>query len=384
MKIIHIIIGAFICLLCLSCEDYLDKAPEMGITEDDIFSDYSSLKGYLDKCYVALNDIHAKRSQDNMSNTSINALSDEMGSVFNGGGNSQLASALNTGNWIGKPDLAEVGWNGGTAGATDANIVKNAFYCIRIANKLINEADRMQQVTEGQKNEILGQAHFMRAWYYFELIKRVGGMPVFDRAYNPDDEMDLPRLTYHESSEWLISDLDKAIELLPHEWPESDIGRANKVAAMALKSMAALYDASPLMQNDLTTLQIRDYDIERCKIAARYANDLLKYLQEMSGQLRYRLMRGDEYASIFRHEPVFVSDESLWYNNRASTSGFTTRQKALYQPERFTDKGSGSDAASFSDPTQNIVDKFEAINPDDGMAYPIDHFNSKYDPQNLL
>ena len=47
---------------------------------------------------------------------------------------------------------------------------------------------------------------------------------------------------------------------------------------MALKSMAQLYDASPLMQNDLASVQVMSYDKERAKLAAQSANAVLKYI----------------------------------------------------------------------------------------------------------
>src|SRR5690606_33209642 len=121
-------------------------------------------------------------------------------------------------------------------------------------------------------------AYFFRAWYYFQIIQRWGGMPLLDKAFKPDDELDLPRLTYSESSEWLIADLDRAIELLPDVWSQNEYGRASKGAAYAVKSMAALYAASPLMQNDLSSVRYLDYSPEWSKKAARYAHETLSYI----------------------------------------------------------------------------------------------------------
>lgn len=370
-KIIYILL----CFFCFGCEDFLDKSPEMGVMEEDVFSDYYSLRGYLDNTYLALFDLHDWNQQPGLARHSINSLSDEMGSVCKRG----RMNVLNSGDWLDRTGTGEIGWGGGKTGTENGSVISNAFFCLRITNKVINKMDKMQDLSQQQKDEILGQAHFMRAWYYFELIRRVGGMPLLDRAFNPDDDMDLPRLTYHESTEWLISDLDEAIELLPHTWPESDIGRATKASAMALKSMAALYDASPLMQNDLNTIQKRDYDIESCKVAARYASDALKYVSGSGANYRYRLMNGDEYADIFRHAPAFVSDESLWYKNSTGyLHGRARDLRCIYIPQRFAG-GSGVDAASYNNPTQNIVDKFEVLN--NGQAYPVDDARSGYDPQ---
>ncbi|MBA9078627.1 RagB/SusD family nutrient uptake outer membrane protein [Rufibacter quisquiliarum] len=366
-------IYAIVLLFCLGCEDYLDKSPDLGISEGDIFSDYNSIRGYLDNCYVALNNIHDWDHQPNLERQSINAMSDEMGAIFN---YAAIKNQINTGNWL-NGGFGEMSWTAGTAGTYNASVINNSFYCIRVANKVLAGVEQLPGLSTEQKNELLGQAYFMRAWYYFELIKRVGGMPKFDKAYLVDDDMDFPRLSYHESSEWLIADLTKAAELLPHTWPESETGRATKASALALKAMAALYDASPLMQNGLSTVQKLDYNLERCKVAARYANDVLKYLPASGA--RYRLMNGSEYAEIFRYTSVFVSDESLWYNNNTGPMGNRARGlRVLYLPQRFAG-GTGNDAAAYSNPTQNIVEKFEVLK--NGEAYPISDPRSDYDPQ---
>ena len=57
-----------------SCEDYLEVNPDFGISEDDVFSSYESIRGYLDNCYDVLYDIHSWRS-NGVSRVSINALS---------------------------------------------------------------------------------------------------------------------------------------------------------------------------------------------------------------------------------------------------------------------------------------------------------------------
>ena len=67
--------------------------------------------------------------------------------------------------------------------------------------------------------------------------------------------------------------------MLPDVWDDNNTGRPNKVAAMAFKSMSQLYDASPLMQNDLSSVQIKGYDKERLKVAAQSATAVLDYIK---------------------------------------------------------------------------------------------------------
>lgn len=158
--------------------------------------------------------------------------------------------------------------------------IGRAYPALRIVNRVIENIDKVP-LTEEQRNEILGQAYFYRAWFYFQVIKRYGGMPIIDRVFAGGDD-DLPRVTYHESSEWMVSDIDKAIAMLPDTWEAMHYGRPTKLAALAFKEMALLYDASPLMQNDLDAVVVKEYDKERAKKAAQAAWAAISYMKKMN------------------------------------------------------------------------------------------------------
>lgn len=372
-----LMIVAFIGLTS-SCEDYLEVTPDLGLSEEDVFSTYESTRGYLDNCYEFLLDIHHWRPQ-NLNRASINCLSDEAGSPFTG----NVSSVLNTGSWGNRiANMPEIGWAGTFLGFDRGSIFNNSAFAIRVTNKVIQriEGDMVPGVTEDQKNELLGQAYFFRAWYYFQIIQRAGGMPILDRAFSSDDELDLERKTYAESSEWLVSDLDKAIGLLPDVWDDNQFGRVTKGAAMALKSMATLYAASPLMQNDLNSTQYLGYSQEWSERAAEYANDVIQYINAGSGGANFRLMNKDEYKNIFYSNDVNASPESIWFRLNANRrTGQSRGLRCNYLPQYYSG-GTGNDATAYSNPTQNIVDMFEVING--AEAYPIDDPRSGYDPQN--
>lgn len=372
MKIKNIVILVLV-LSWTGCEDYLDQTPGQGITGDEVFSNFESMRGYLDNCYRALLDIHSWNSQL-LSRTSINALSDEAGTLFSG----QLNRQINTGAWFDRPGMGEIGWDSDRTGNFNASVLDNAFYALRITNTVLEQVAETGFLSTEQREQLIGQAYFFRGWYYFQIILRLGGMPIFDRAYTSDEDLDFERLSYHQSHAFVVANMDSAFKYLPHVWDDLQYGRATKGAALAVKSMAALYDASPLMQNDISSVEIRDYDIERCITAAQYANDVLEYIAQGAGGARYRLMSGDEYQNIFYHDDILASDESIWYNMDAGSRGQSRGLRVHYIPQRYAG-GSGNDAASFNAPTQNIVDKFEVING--GQAYPIDHPSSGYDPQ---
>lgn len=363
-------------LLLAGCEDYLDISPDMGIEKEEVFGDYYSVRGYLDVCYRSLMDIHSYNNQRNYQ--PVQALADE--AIF-GYKQSAIRNKLNPGVWLNANTIAEVGW--ATDGVTTIQglIVPNSFFCIRIANEVLDAVKDMKNLTETQRNELEGQAYFMRAWYYFNIIIRWGGMPILDRVYSPDEDLDFTRLTYHESSEWLISDLDKAIERLPDYWSPGDVGRATKVSAMALKSMAALYDASPTMCPELGY----QYDKERCRKAAEYAHDVLEYIGAHP-DLPYRLIdvdftdnsddAPDRYSAIFYTKTNMYSDEALWYRNNAGERNNNTSLKSLYMNAKMSN-GSAFQAAMYLEPTQNMVDMYEVIR--DGEAYDIKDPESGFD-----
>lgn len=383
MKIKNIIVGILalgILNVFSGCEDFLDKSPNMGLSEDDVYKDYASMRGFMDRAYNFLDNFHSYQNCNN-GRTHIGAISDEFASLFN----SAESKVVNSGNWLSKEGTDfEIG-NGSNGNGTS---IWKAYKGLRIVNRVIRDIDLVPGLTDGQRNELLGQSHFLRGWFYFQLIKRYGGMPVFDQLFVGDGDEDLPRKTYHESHDWMMTDIEKAVTMLPDVWDDNNTGRPNKVAAMAFKSMAQLYDASPLMQNDLASVQVMGYDKERAKLAAKSANDVLKYIKNHP-ETENRLMSKEEYTDIFYWKvPPYTQPEYLWYNRKQNTpganynanEGFTRYVRAFWLSSEYA-QGTGNDAASYNAPTQNMVDLYEKEG-DDGFYYPIAHPNAKYDAQN--
>lgn len=346
-----------------SCEKYLDAAPELEISDAEVFETYLSAQGYLDNCYQALNDYTSYTQQGNTFQHPA-CMSDEAANTNATSGD--IKSILNGGDWYNQSKTTEIGWKEQDKRKTGTNtglVIANAFFSIRTANKVLNNVPSMGSITQEEKNELLGQAYFLRSWYYFELIRRWGGMFIMDKAYAPDESIDIPRLSYLKSTEWLIEGLDEAIALLPDEWDEANLGRANKVAAMAVKSMAALYAASPLMQNDINATITHDYNQDWSILAAKYANDVLTYIDK---NLPEKAMKGEglssdaqknNYKHIFYHYPNFVSDESLWYLNSCG-KGREADMAVYYMNIEFCNR-SGNFGWTISTPSQNLVDMFE-------------------------
>ncbi|MDR3119671.1 MAG: RagB/SusD family nutrient uptake outer membrane protein, partial [Mediterranea sp.] len=360
-------------LLFGSCEDYLDRSPDDGLSEEDMYKDYNSLLGFMDRIFYSdgtptgniLIYLYEINSYNNQYIT-VGNLSDEYASVRD---SDPSRNFLNAGNWLENAGgRFEVGCKENTA-------IARAYTGLRIVNRVISGIDKVQSITSEQKQKLLGQAYFLRAWFYFEIIKRYGGMPIFDALWGASDDFDLPRKTYRESNAWMQADLDKAIEYLPLRWPDEEHGRPDRVAALALKAMTYLYAASPLMQNDLTAIENNGYGKDLAAEAARSAQ---KAIDAIESHDYYRLMNTDEYRSIqlMPNSNQFAQPEYLWFA-RWHPNNWSSFVRAQWLTQPYDDK-TGAEGTPYNAPTQNMVDLFERKGAD-GKYYPITDSRSGYD-----
>jgi hypothetical protein len=122
----------------------------------------------------------------------------------------------------------------------------NMYSYIRRTNIAISElSDPKFSNDGGIVDRLLGEARFMRAYFYHQLARYYGGVPLIDRPYQLGEETyEEPRATWEETVNFIIADLDAAATLLGGK--NMAAGRANELAALALKSRVLLYAASDL------------------------------------------------------------------------------------------------------------------------------------------
>ncbi len=99
-------------------------------------------------------------------------------------------------------------------------------------------------LTQGQQNILRGQALFMRAWQYFQLVNRYGGVPLVLDVQELSGDLEVSRSKTSECITQIVKDLDDAAMLLPGEWLGSEDGRVTSGAALALKGRVLLHFAS--------------------------------------------------------------------------------------------------------------------------------------------
>ncbi len=141
-------------------------------------------------------------------------------------------------------------WNQGVANPSNPgnqNIIMtwNELYnAVRGANVAIAELPNSTFDDDVLRDRLLGEAYFLRAYYYHELTRVYGGVPIIDKPYDLTDDFTIPRSTWAECVDFIIGDLDQAATLLDGKGETP--GRASKLSAMALKARVLLYAASDL------------------------------------------------------------------------------------------------------------------------------------------
>lgn len=120
----------------------------------------------------------------------------------------------------------------------------NMYKAIRAANIAIDRLPTSTFNNDVLRDKLLGEAYFLRAYYYQQLLRFYGGIPIIDKPYGLNDDFNIARNTYEECVNFIVADLDKAAQLL--DGKSTSAGRTSKLAAMALKSRVLLYAASDL------------------------------------------------------------------------------------------------------------------------------------------
>jgi len=120
---------------------------------------------------------------------------------------------------------------------------------VNVFIQAIGNAKDAGTISEDVYNAYLGEAYFVRAYYYFAMVRTLGGVPIvtepLDDKYDGEENEGLyiPRSTEKETWDFVLSELDKAAELLP-ETRGTGKYRATKWSALGLKSRVALFAAS--------------------------------------------------------------------------------------------------------------------------------------------
>ncbi len=118
------------------------------------------------------------------------------------------------------------------------------YLAIRQANVALENLPKATFTNASLKEKLTGEAYFLRAYYYQQLLRIYGGIPLISKPYGLTDDYTIARSSYDDCVKFIVSDLDNAAKLL--DGKDVVNGRASKISALALKARVLLYAASDL------------------------------------------------------------------------------------------------------------------------------------------
>lgn len=245
---------------------------------------------------------------------------------------------------------------------------RRSYNYIRDVNLFIQRDSAATQLPEADKSRFLAEGRFLRANYYFEMVKRMGGVPLitsslqYDATKGDASAVQFARAKESEIYDFVISEAEAIKNQLPDDVNEKS--RATKAAALAMEARAALYAASIAKYGTLRTPQVSlpggEVGIPADR-AAGYYQTALKAAQEIINGGHYQLYKvlpdlADNFAAIFldkssvNQESIFIED----FKVGGRTQGFTIND----QPYSISDEG--GDAGRLN-PSLNLVESFEKL-----------------------
>jgi hypothetical protein len=195
-----------------SCKKVLDKRDLSAIPEDLVWNDLALSTQFLNSIYFNTSTSNTFSWPDPLNHNSDEA----------GGG---------TGVMYGQLTVSSV------------DFWTTPYTTIRSINLLLQKVPTTPY-PQSDKDKLKGQALFLRAWTYFQLISRYGGVPLVLTPQTLEEDLNVKRNKTSECIVQITKDLDEAATLLPVSWATDDEGRITKGAALAFKGRVLLHYAS--------------------------------------------------------------------------------------------------------------------------------------------
>lgn len=365
--ILLLIVGVGSLFLSSCLEKYLDKAPESGMNSEAVFSKYENAKKYFD--FVFSGNISGKTGSvymtSELSITNQGSLDYDAVTDFCDAGRES---------WWQYHKWGPLGDNNVHFGP----IVPAFFSNIRISNNLLQNVKKLTDGNEADINDLIGQAHFVRAFCHFELFRFWGAMPYITKVIGPTDQWDIPRLTKRETMLSVAADMDTAFTYFekagkirrdPAFGQVGHLGSPdqkypNGVTAKAMKARALLYAASPLNEGG----------IEQWKAAAVANWEAIKIAE----QYGYGILTAAKYKD--NYVGTTYTNEMLWGHNWGPINYTTGINKQLINGVFANSKTNNSGLC----PTQGTVDLFETkwgdplnSQADRDAATALNHYNEQ-------
>lgn len=237
---------------------------------------------------------------------------------------------------------------------------------IRRVNIMLSEISSGQIPSEDQ-TELVAQAKFIRAYLYFKMVKYHGGVPIVKVVQNLGDDLLVKRNTTAECFDFIVNDLEEAINNLPIKYRGDDYGRVDQAAARSFLGQVLLYKASPQFNPS------NPYDNQYWQDAYE-ANKEARDFLDVNG---FGLL--DNYTDVFETSEHKENIFSVVYQDPIKTNG---RREDAVRPLSESKNATGGDQPIWSlVEAYPMKDGFKPGDPNSQYSYDIQKFWENRDPR---
>ncbi|NDV68543.1 RagB/SusD family nutrient uptake outer membrane protein [Dysgonomonas sp. 25] len=343
---------AILCIYSSSCSDWLDTKPNEILTEPDVWSSENLILRNLSNIYSRLPE------EATLSETKL----------------------------AGHVILDDAMWSGLSTGNENNNIFGtypyNWFYCwdytlMREINLAIKNSETSTLTDQTKLATFKAEFRYIRALLYFEMAKRMGGVPLIKEVYTYESSTDVgdlqfPRQTEQGIYDFIAGEIDAIHDdLAPNNGSRT---RANQYAALALKSRAMLYAASIAKYSQINTPEIANA-LSTGEVAMVGADPDVYYRASLEASEKiitdrvFKLMDTKQDAANF-YDAVCVEDnntEVIFARKHSSTYATTFTYLNIARSQRET-PNSGSSIT----PSLNLVDSYDFLDGTSGRIETTD------------
>ncbi|MEG3655837.1 RagB/SusD family nutrient uptake outer membrane protein [Arenibacter palladensis] len=315
---IYLISTIFIVLLSACEDDFLEKTPLDGPADVNFLQNEEELSLAINGVYENLwfHDISATGQWEYILDTTTDTSWDRNGSIFTNIGNGSHSSTDN--------DFATI-WG-------------HLYTGIARCNYILENLDRVSDVSQNVLDQSEGQVRFLRAYWYSQLTSLWGDVPLVTSIQGLENN-NTPKSSKSEVIEFILSDLEIAAQKLPETWSDRDTGRATRNAAIALQSRVAL------IANDYEKVISAASQIINSSQYELYPDyrGLFQYEGESNSEVIFEVMF--QYAVHDHRMPVSVGSRNSRANSTKvptqamvdsyeCTDGLTIDESPLYDPAK--------------------------------------------------
>jgi flagellar basal body rod protein FlgC len=337
-------------------EDFLDTKIDSNLTKDRVFVSYDYTSQFVVGTYAWL-----PQGLNRIDDAMLASASDESEQTWEGSD----IQRFNLGSW-GVHSNPDDLWRHFYTGIRRVNLLLENIDQVDLETYELNPLPEMQieyQQRVADLERWKYEMRVLRAYFYFELLKRYGGVPIITKTLTLEDDFEsIPRNTIEEVVDFIVSECDEAASKL-NTYPgraandANALGRMTKGAALAVKSRTLLYAASPLFLAPEDLSDAKPGNAEKWQLAAEAAKAVIDL-----GTGVYDLEAN--YSNVFN-------------NHRSKELIIAYRYGATNTFERANYSVGYEQGRSGTTPSQNLVNAYEMTN-----GKSIDDPDSGYDPQN--